>query len=1570
MSGSNKMKCSVIVAATAVLAISLTTCNSVDSLAGGDPPAGQDVAGKAVIETVEPSTILANRRAPLVVKGRNFRNTTQVLVGNLPPEETIFVSSERIDVVAQPMDAGTVSVTLAAAPGDNGNNGNGGDGNSGQGGGNGTGDGTTGDEQAAGVELMVRLGVSPAAGPVTGGTLITIFSPEERNNIAADDKVLFAVLHDPATDPSSPQFSFEDDVRQVDVALETSVINNSLATAITPAHAEGPTAVFLTSNQGQIFYLGRFDFQTSVPSDGGPRLVSAVSTSNRSVRVSFSEAVQGSAGSGALDPTNYVISQENENPESGVLLVTAAAFEGDDQLVVALTTAAQSEVMYELSVTGVKDLSGNILAPPELLVDPTKALFVGTPLTCVFGVCSGGGATCALDSDCGGGTCTELTASAGSVCATTGATCTSNRDCTSEPCVPGCGSADSDGDGLSDASEQRGWKVTVQLVNGDEISRTVTSNPTVADTDGDGLSDREERIWSLDPRVRDTDADQFSDYDELNVWFSDPWDQDTDDDTLSDWLDAVFFGTSPLIDDTDGDQMDDAEELLTRNRNPLVADLPVPQVTVDEVRLDLEITSSFTDEEGRTQSVSDTTSATLTQSRTRTIGQSSTVSTQTENQFSQEAGFEYGTTGAKGYGKVSSSQSNARGYSSTVDRQDSRTSQQTYQESVTRAVEQSERRSVTRNIDSALIQATVNIANQSDLAFTITNIELSVLQQDRGVGLSFRPIATLRPSGASDPLAQPSFNLGPLDPERGPIIFENVEVFPNLIDDLMREPTGLVFKVANFDVLDEFGRNLAFTTQDVNDRTAGFTIDFGDGTVETYQIATNSTFDGISGEPIGITMQRALEIVGITKGTTPDTTLPAGDITPAIRNSYGTVMVNGVEELTRVRGVQNDLGSVDPEKRAWFALYSDVDISPLTNFSDTPIRAKDRVLLAFTRDVDGDLLFEREEYLYGSSDNETDTDGDGIGDFDEVRTGWLVARIPGLPYRTFPSPIRGDSDLDGLEDPDERIAGTDPNRADTDEDGLSDPIELNDSIQIALFDGDDNPLNDPLITISPYSDQVILSGANGTCDTTTATGDDEVVTTPIAAAGAVCVTSGADGVINTTPAGDDVIDAAASLVPGIDGMCQTSTASGDDVVEATGTTAATLGSKGAVCISAGNDGVLQTVADANSDDYERVVHRGLFTTDPLNFDTDADGIGDGREVLVGVNPNRRDAGNVVDTDGDGLFDQEEDDGWLAMINGSLVAVTSDKFRADTDRDGIPDVLERAIGSDPRSKDTDGDLLLDYFEFDQSDEIDIYDPLEIAFAIDRCTDAENCSYVAPDANLLIGTDPRSNDTDGDGRGDKVELDTTWLVSLFNGDQETVRSSPKFADEDSDGLNDSGEFAAGSHPQVADTDGDGRLDGDETGGLNPLRQDYSLTVTLTTVNVIGDCDASTCEGLEMKGTFSLRKPDGSETTLATESCKTEECACEVRDCCDDSKCEGESFTYNSGSSFVFSEGTSFTVFTNTLEDTDDVDCDLQALDDSIGSVNESFDFSLSLQSSLSVDVGTDDSCKVRVNYTFAR
>ena len=100
----------------------------------------------------------------------------------------------------------------------------------------------------------------------------------------------------------------------------------------------------------------------------------------------------------------------------------------------------------------------------------------------------------------------------------------------------------------------------------------------------------------------------------------------------------------------------------------------------------------------------------------------------------------------------------------------------------------------------------------------------------------------------------------------------------------------------------------------------------------------------------------------------------------------------------------------------------------------------------------------------------------------------------------------------------------------------------------------------------------------------------------------------------------------------------------------------------------------------------------VYLTNPLKWDTDGDGFGDGDEVLSGFDPLSK-TGKLPDQDRDGLADLYEIDNYLDFRN------------PDMDGDGLSDGDEvRIYGTDPKNADTDGD------GFNDSEVLREYNPL--------------------------------------------------------------------------------------------------------------------------------------------------------------------------------------------------------------------------------------------------------------------
>ncbi|QSP96116.1 hypothetical protein LPB19_06935 [Marinobacter salinisoli] len=518
-----------------------------------------------------------------------------------------------------------------------------------------------------------------------------------------------------------------------------------------------------------------------------PSVVSAASLDNTHVRVTFSKPMSEQTPGSAT----FSITQANVNPESGVLEVLEARFASADQRVIELTTRSQSELTYQVAVTNATDMYGQQLKVNDGVVSfgtANTAIFAGTPA----------GAA-------------EL--------------------------------VDSDGDGLYDSEEQAGTIVVVEMANGEIITRQVTSDPSLADTDGDGLDDFLELQFGMNPRATDTDGDGIHDNLELNKVYSNPFAQDSDLDGLQDGFEHFDLKTSPVLADTDGDQLDDYRELFELNRDPRIADVPRLAISVGDVRLQLDERFSYTDETGEVITEESNTSTTLTQSEntsfTRTDGGT--------DEWGGGGGFRTGFGNGSFFGgdKGVSGGIEVTGYvfdtnntNWQTDKASAKESQEAYERSQTKGQELSSTQTVSREVIGASIDVPLSITNEGNVPFTLRNLEVTVLQQIGGRD-RFLPVATLVSSSELATGSPLTINLGGGTNERGPFLFTSREVFPNLVESLMRNPASLVFRVANYDVEDELGRNYTFISQVARDRTGSIVLDYGDaGAAENYLLAT------------------------------------------------------------------------------------------------------------------------------------------------------------------------------------------------------------------------------------------------------------------------------------------------------------------------------------------------------------------------------------------------------------------------------------------------------------------------------------------------------------------------------------------------------------------------------------------------------------------------------------------------------------------------------------------------------------------------------------------------------------
>ncbi len=591
--------------------------------------------------------------------------------------------------------------------------------------------------------------------------------------------------------------------------------------------------------------------------------------------------------------------------------------------------------------------------------------------------------------------------------------------------------SDTDGDGLYDVIERKGWTVIIEDSFKELHHIKVSSSPTKPDTDGDGLSDLDEFRLKSNPTTDDTDGDGLLDNEEI-LYGANPNDVDTDDDALSneqvtpvvellDNGEVTLFKTSPALSDSDGDGKSDLDEITGGGHNPLIAELPVFRV---EIVGRPYITLIYTETSGSQQTQATTLSSLDIQ--TDSISKTDTTTNQNLTQIGGKVGL---TAKVAKEGQATSLTGKVDLGYSRRDKSMRETTSSIDKNSVSdvqsgRDTLNSYQQDSTVNLEGGKIILGFKIINESEIGATIRNLQISILKRQ---GVGFSPITTL------DPLTDLAIGA---ESETGVLTVEG-DLDLNTTRDLLQDPASLVTDVAyfNMDWVSVEGELLDYTgvSTDISERTATLIVDYGNGIVEDYSIRTTFKRDKF-GQQIGITLREAMDILK----SDPDIDM---EYETTIVDIYDDTSNSIIGQSRRLIGIRQT-HALDYQHGIWATLSSSNSLDDqLVDFDDVILKSGSFTSLSFIKDTDLDGMLDREEYMSGTDRNSPDGDGDGITDIDEIRTGWEISVTGNQSRHIYSNPNTGDYDQDGWNDFTERNNGTDPYLEDTDEDGVNDNID-------------------------------------------------------------------------------------------------------------------------------------------------------------------------------------------------------------------------------------------------------------------------------------------------------------------------------------------------------------------------------------------------------------------------------------------------------------------------------------------------------------------------------------------------
>lgn len=503
---------------------------------------------------------------------------------------------------------------------------------------------------------------------------------------------------------------------------------------------------------------------------------------------------------------------------------------------------------------------------------------------------------------------------------------------------------------------------------------------------------------------------------------------DSDGDGIPDYAEVYTWHTDPLNPDSDGDGWKDGVEInlfnaATNEFNPRIAD--VPALDIDFARnpnifymFETSTTSGDSEEVSMGESHTQSSSQGSSNSRTRSETHGWAFSTGFEAKWAADFEFTW-----KGEGQYNGNVTTGDEYTYSAEVSDEKSHE--WSNSKTISTEKGQ------TVSGGKLVVAANLSNPSSIGYTVQNVTVSVSRIPNNSSKLLIPIAS-----------KTIENVGTIAPggQAGPFNIE-FELDLQSTEDLLKWSNGIDIQVASYTINCSRGGDSSDFTEEltrVRAQTAAVYIDYGplSGRTrqsDTYNVAAktyNSDAATFADEYTQNNLLYVLEdIIGLTRGDASD---------GFTMDEHGA--------LTSIYGIANNETNVF--EGAWyichrftkngqrkFKIYGPTEdrekIEGTYNLERIVLHAGDEVSIIYTRDEDQDRVPLNEEIIYGTDDTLSDTDGDGLTDYEEIygwyRTGLNSKYSTSKPVCT--NPLNDDTDGDELPDWDNeqnKVADTDP----------------------------------------------------------------------------------------------------------------------------------------------------------------------------------------------------------------------------------------------------------------------------------------------------------------------------------------------------------------------------------------------------------------------------------------------------------------------------------------------------------------------------------------------------------------